>query len=105
MYYFAFGYWEEDDLNTVLLTEKNAWDKYQKIIVCNHEMERRDRKDGYGYCKHCSYSSMVFEPLTRCCKCGIPTNYCSDYKNNFYCKIKLIRLNCSKKKKYKNNNK
>ena len=31
--------------------ELNAWDKYQKIISCNHEMERRDRVDGYGYSK------------------------------------------------------
>ncbi len=66
--------------------EKKAWDKYQKILVCDHEMERRDRKDGYGYCKHCSYSSKVFEPLTKCCKCNTPTNYSTDYKGNHYCK-------------------
>ena len=66
--------------------ELNAWNKYQKIIQCDHEMERRDRTDGYGYCKHCSYSSMVFEPLTKCCKCNKPTNYIDDIKGNFYCK-------------------
>jgi hypothetical protein len=49
-------------------------------------MERRDRTDGYGYCKHCSYSAMVFEPLTKCCKCNKPTNFTSDYKGNHYCK-------------------
>jgi hypothetical protein len=49
-------------------------------------MERRTRTDGYGYCKHCSYSSMVFEPLTKCCKCKIPTNYGTDYKGKMYCK-------------------
>jgi hypothetical protein len=66
--------------------EKNAWEKYQKIISCDHKMERRTRTDGYGYCKHCSYSSMVFEPLTKCCKCKIPTNYGTDYKGKMYCK-------------------
>lgn len=66
--------------------ELNAWEKYQKIKACSHEMERRNRKDGYGYCKHCSYSSMVFEPITKCCKCNKPTNYTVDYKGKSYCK-------------------
>jgi len=66
--------------------EEEAWNKYQKIITCEHEMERRTRTDGYGYCKHCSYSSMVFEPLTKCCKCKKPTAYTKDYKGKWYCK-------------------
>jgi len=28
---------------------------------------------------------MVFEPLDKCCKCGVPTRYTSDYKGKFYC--------------------
>jgi hypothetical protein len=71
---------------TIEEAEENCWNKYQKVIVCNHEMERRDRKDGYGYCKHCSYSDMVFEPLTKCCKCGVPTRFHVDYKDKHYCK-------------------
>jgi hypothetical protein len=70
---------------TVEEAENQCWEKYQKVINCNHEMERRDRTDGYGYCKHCSYSSTVFEPLTKCCKCNIPTAYTQDYKGNWYC--------------------
>lgn len=70
---------------TIEEAEKSCWEKYQKVKNCNHEMERRDRTDGYGYCKHCSYSSMVFEPLTKCCKCKKPTNYTKDYKGNHYC--------------------
>lgn len=70
---------------TVKDAEIDAWNKYQKILVCDHEMERRDRTDGYGYCKHCSYSSTVFEPLTKCCKCKVPTAYTSDYKGRYYC--------------------
>ena len=71
---------------TIEEAERNCWDKYQKILTCTHEMERRSRVDGYGYCKHCSYSGMVFEPLTKCCKCKNPTNYIQDYKENWYCK-------------------
>jgi hypothetical protein len=71
---------------TVEEAEENCWNKYQKVITCDHEMERRDRTDGYAYCKHCSYSSTVFAPLTKCCKCKTPTAYASDYKGNYYCK-------------------
>jgi hypothetical protein len=70
---------------TIQEAEESCWQKYQKILNCNHEMERRDRKDGYGYCKHCSYSSTVFEPLTKCCKCGKSTSYTQDYKGKWYC--------------------
>ena len=66
--------------------EEDCWQKYQKILTCNHEMDRRDRTDGYAFCKHCTYSSTVFEPLTKCCKCGIPTNYTKDFRDKWYCK-------------------
>ena len=73
--------------------EEDCWNRYLKVKSCDHEMERRDRTDGYGYCKHCSYSSMVFEPLTRCCKCGIPSRDNVDYKGNYYCgKHKVNKL-------------
>jgi hypothetical protein len=71
---------------TIEEAEESCWKKYQKVLNCNHEMERRDRTDGYAYCKHCSYSSTVFEPLTKCCKCGKPTSYSKDYKGKYYCK-------------------
>jgi hypothetical protein len=72
--------------STIEEAESECWDKYQKVISCKHEMERRNRTDGYGYCKHCSYSSTVFEPLTKCCKCNVPTSHSEDYKGKFYCK-------------------
>lgn len=72
--------------STVEEAEAACWEKYQKVITCEHEMERRNRRDGYGYCKHCSYASMVFEPLDKCCKCGVPTRYTTDYKGRHYCK-------------------
>lgn len=71
---------------TIDEAEESAWQKYQKILNCDHEMERRGRTDGYAYCKYCSYSSTVFEPLTKCCKCGEPTSYTTDYKGKYYCK-------------------
>lgn len=72
--------------STVEEAEKDCWEKYQKVLTCNHEMERRGRTDGYAYCKHCSYSAMVFEPLTRCCRCGVPTSYYKDTRGRFYCR-------------------
>lgn len=71
---------------TIEEAEQACWDKYQKVLTCDHEMERRNRTDGYGYCKHCSYSSMVFEPLTKCCKCGVPTAHSTDKDSKSYCK-------------------
>ncbi len=71
---------------TVEEAEENCWEKWQKVQECSHEMERRGRTDGYAYCKHCSYASTVFEPLTKCCKCKTPTAYSIDYKKNYYCK-------------------
>jgi hypothetical protein len=77
-----------NDAENVLTTiqKETAWQKYQKIISCDHEMERRGRTDGYAYCKHCSYSATVFEPLTKCCKCGKPTSYDTDFRGKYYCK-------------------
>ena len=71
---------------TVEEAEEKCWQKYQKVITCNHEMERRHRTDGYAYCKHCDYSAMVFEPLTKCCKCGVPTAYAEDMRGKYFCK-------------------
>lgn len=71
---------------TIEEAEQQAWSKWQKIQTCKHEMERRHRTDGYAYCKHCSYSDTVFEPLTKCCKCKKPTAYSQDSKGNSYCK-------------------
>lgn len=81
--------------------EKACWEKYQKVISCNHVMERRNRTDGYGYCKYCSYSSTVFEPLTKCCKCKVPTAYSQDFRGKYYCK-KHSRYKPSPKKTDKN---
>jgi hypothetical protein len=71
---------------TVEEAEQKAWEEWQKIQTCKHEMERRDRTDGYAFCKHCSYSATVFEPLTKCCKCKKPTAYAEDSRGNSYCK-------------------
>jgi hypothetical protein len=80
--------------------ELDAWNQYQKIKNCNHEMERRNRTDGYGYCKHCSYSSMVFESLNKCCKCKKPCNYSVDTKGNHYCKRHDILMPHKLREKY-----
>jgi hypothetical protein len=66
--------------------EDACWKKYEAIRSCKHDMERRNRTDGYGYCKHCSYSTMFFEPITRCRICDKPANYTQDSSGRTYCK-------------------
>lgn len=72
---------------TIEEADDKCWEKYQEIVNCpRHEFERRDRKDGYGFCKRCGMGkSKVFEPLTKCVVCKTPTNYSSDKFDNFYC--------------------
>lgn len=71
--------------NSIEEAEEECWVKYQKVLVCDHEFERRNRTDGYAYCKHCSYSSVLLEPLTKCCKCSKPTSKNCDKKGLYYC--------------------
>lgn len=73
---------------TIKEAEEKAWKKYKKYLDCpKHEYERRSYRNGAGFCKHCNmFASNVFEPLTRCVKCDIPTFWSSDKNDNFYCK-------------------
>lgn len=72
---------------TIEEAEEKAFKKFQAILDCKeHEFEPRGRKDGYGYCKHCSLSmSEVLPILNKCCKCKKPTNWTSDDNGNYYC--------------------
>lgn len=73
---------------TIEEAEEDAFNDFQKILSCKqHEFEPRGRRDGYGYCKHCSLSmSGVLPILNKCCKCKTPTNWTSDDKGRYYCK-------------------
>ena len=73
---------------TIEEAESKAYIKFQKILKCpGHEFEPRGRRDGYGYCKHCTLSmSGVLPILNKCCKCKEPTNWTSDSRGNYYCK-------------------
>ena len=47
---------------TVEEAESSCWKKYVKITSCQkHEFDRRGRKDGYCYCKHCGMGGMFME--------------------------------------------
>lgn len=72
---------------TIEEAEKNAWEKYSRILDCpGHEFERRGYKSGVGYCKHCDYQKeAVFPPDTHCKICGCPTNWKMSKKKEFYC--------------------
>lgn len=67
--------------------EENAWYKYNKYKKCDHScFERRDIINGGGYCKKCEmYASQVFEPLTKCKKCGKATFFIYDKEGNAFC--------------------
>lgn len=67
--------------------EENAWDQFEKIKNCKgHELERRNYRNGAGFCKHCGlFISDAFDPLEKCCICGTSTYYTYDKDDNWYC--------------------
>lgn len=75
------------DANTIEEAEKEAWEKYQKILSCKgHEYESRGFVNGAGFCKHCGlFSENVLEPITTCSVCGKPTAHTVDIKGVVYC--------------------
>ena len=72
---------------TVEEAETNTWNKYQKYSACNnHEFERRNYRNGVGFCKHCGlFNSRAFKPTTKCITCQVPTSYSCDKQDNWYC--------------------
>jgi len=85
---------------TIEEAEEAAFKKYQKYAACDHSMgyERRDYKNGMGFCKGCGMSSsQAFLPSTTCVVCGIPTNWSSDIDENFYCEVHSSQMPEDKK--------
>lgn len=72
---------------TIEVAEKNAWEKYQKVVLCEgHEFERNGYTNGVGYCKHCGLrKDNAFEPDQYCEVCGQPTNYTMSKSKKWYC--------------------
>jgi len=76
---------------TIAEAEASCWKKYQRILACkaDHEnpenFDRRNYKNGLGFCKTCGLSQMVFEPSEVCCKCGKNTYHSSDKEGNWWC--------------------
>ena len=71
----------------VVEAEANTWKKLQKYLACSgHEFERREYKNGVGFCKYCGlFNSSAFDPLTLCVLCKKPTYYSNDKQGNWYC--------------------
>jgi hypothetical protein len=71
--------------------EQNAWKEFQKQSNCalDHtnpdNFDRRKMRNGLGFCKQCSVSLMIFEPLEKCCNCGKATYFTYDLKDNWWC--------------------
>jgi hypothetical protein len=73
---------------TVEKAEEACWKAYQGILNCiGHEFERRNREDGYAFCKHCALSGVFLPPLHPCTGCGAVDykSYGEDNKNRRYC--------------------
>ena len=69
--------------------ESKCWESYQRILSCpKHDFERRDRDDGYCFCKHCGLSGMFMQPLHPCrgCKATEYELYGRDKDGNGHCK-------------------
>ncbi|MGU8718568.1 hypothetical protein ACV3RR_03800 [Clostridium perfringens] len=83
--------------------EIKAWEQYQKILNCpKHEFERRNYKNGAGFCKYCGlFNSNAFEPVTKCHICGRKTNYSYDKDNNYYCKAHADNIPVEQMNKWK----
>ena len=72
---------------SVTEAEAACWKHFERMRDCKgHDFDRRNRRDGYAYCKHCGFSDTVFEPLEHCKVCGIATYFTHDVDNNYYCK-------------------
>lgn len=71
---------------TVVDAEEDAWGQFQEFLKCKgHEYERRDYRNGLGFCKHCGHSkSNAFEPLERCATCDVPT-YHTSHDGKWFC--------------------
>jgi hypothetical protein len=73
---------------TIEEAEDKCWKHYQKILSCTtHEFERRNRIDGYCFCKHCGLSGMFMDPLHPCTGCGATSykQYSTDKHDKPYC--------------------
>jgi len=72
---------------TIEEAETSAWKKLQKHLACPaHDFERREYRNGCGVCKSCGlFASGIFEPLTKCIVCQVPSYFSCDKKDNWYC--------------------
>jgi hypothetical protein len=72
---------------SVAEAEAACWEKHQRILACSgHDFERRGRRDGYAFCRHCDLGGRFLEPLERCHDCGAPTYHGQDVGGNWLCK-------------------
>jgi hypothetical protein len=73
--------------SSIEAAEISVFAKFTKHQNCpGHEYERRNYRNGAGFCIHCGmFKSKAFEPLERCVKCDTPTFHAMDTNNQFWC--------------------
>jgi hypothetical protein len=81
-----------DSKESIQDAERKAWEKHQKHNSCelDHKnpdnFERRDYRNGLGFCVKCGYStSKIFLPLEICCVCGVNCYHATDKNNDWWC--------------------
>lgn len=93
------SYFSSPSAKTLEEAERLGYEKFLNYVNCTgHEFERRNYKNGAGFCKHCGlFKSKAFLPSTLCTICKEPTNFAYDSEKNYYCKIHEIEI---KEEKY-----
>lgn len=72
--------------------ENAAWAKYKRIKECpGHEFERRERTDGFGFCRHCNLFAKALVSLQKCCKCP-SKNVWSKIDDKDFCRRHYLQL-------------
>lgn len=71
---------------TIEEAEESCWMQYQRVAACEqHDFDRRDRRDGYGFCRKCGMGAMFAAPLDLCTVCSSPTYFAHDADGKPYC--------------------
>lgn len=71
---------------TIEEAEERCWSKLERIRACpGHDFDRRERKDGFAFCRLCGLAGSFLEPLTTCSVCGTRTHEAIDNKGRMFC--------------------
>lgn len=86
------GWMRQDSKVSIEDAEEKLWNEYLRKSACTLDhrdpanFDRRDYRNGVGFCKGCNYSAGdIFDPLEVCCNCGKKTYHSYDKNDNWWC--------------------